>query len=178
MRVSHPEEVIQHLYDDYNLIFLKTGRLGFVCKRPNFEMHQHVMDTKTIGKKDNPYLVNLDFIPRRRSYYEIKSMEYAIFYFLSYVKFIEVLRKTGMDYEFFCSMRDRMKCLPDEFESFNCEICQGKHIKALCPKLHYIPYHENIVHKYLHREKTHYNNRAPFQRQRDGRYSCALEVYH
>lgn len=49
MRVSHPEEVIQHLYDDYNLIILKTGRLGFAYKRPNFEMKQLVMDTKEIS---------------------------------------------------------------------------------------------------------------------------------
>jgi len=36
MRVSHPEETIQHLYDDYNLLILKSGSVGFVCKRPNY----------------------------------------------------------------------------------------------------------------------------------------------
>lgn len=48
MRVSHPEEVIQHLNDDYNMIILKTGRLGFACRRPNVETQQFVMDTMEI----------------------------------------------------------------------------------------------------------------------------------
>ncbi len=113
MKVSHPEETIQHLYDDYNLMILKTGKLGFVCKRPNSDMTQFIMDSKAIKETDNPYLLNLDFITRKRSNYEIKSIEYAIFYFLPYDKFIEVLRETEMDFEFFCTLRDRMKSIPD-----------------------------------------------------------------
>ena len=44
MRVSHPEEVIQHLYDDHNLMILKSGSVGFVAKRPNSDMKPYVMD--------------------------------------------------------------------------------------------------------------------------------------
>jgi len=36
MRVSHPEEIVQHIDDDYNLIILKNGSLGLVYKRANF----------------------------------------------------------------------------------------------------------------------------------------------
>ena len=83
MRVSHPEEIIQHLYDDYNLLILKSGSVGFVCKRPNFQSLPFVMDVlKQTG--DKPELLNLDFIPRKRSPYEIKSMQYSVFYFMSY----------------------------------------------------------------------------------------------
>lgn len=89
-----------------------------------------------------------------------------------------MLRETEMDYEFFCTLRDRMKSIPDEFEVFECEVCKGKHLKALCPKLHYIPYHENIIHKYLHSEKTHENPRAGFDRvPKTEKYQSAFYVY-
>ena len=54
-----------------------------------------------------------------------------------------------MDYEFFCTLKDRMKSIPDEFEVFDCELCEGKHLKSLCPKLHYIPYVDTIIQKHL-----------------------------
>jgi len=38
-------------------------------------------------------------------------------------------------------MRDRIKNIPDEYEIFDCEMCDGRHLKASCPKLHFIPYH-------------------------------------
>jgi len=83
MRVSHPEETIQHLYDDYNLLILKSGSVGFVCKRPHYQSHPFVMDVLK-AREDKPELLNLDFISRKRSPYEIKSTEYSVFYFLSY----------------------------------------------------------------------------------------------
>jgi hypothetical protein len=36
MRVSHPQEIVQHIYDDYNLIILKNGSLGLAYKRADF----------------------------------------------------------------------------------------------------------------------------------------------
>ena len=78
--------------DDYNLMILKSGSLGFVTKRQNSEMQSFVMDVLKLKDCDRPVLVNLDFIPRKRSNYEIKSMQYSVFYFLSYEKFVEVLR--------------------------------------------------------------------------------------
>lgn len=83
-----------------------------------------------------------------------------------------------MDYEFFCTLRDRMKSIPDEFEVFLCEVCQGKHLKALCPKLHYIPYHETIIHKYLRNEQIQSNWRNSFKRElKDVKFQNAFYVY-
>lgn len=31
-----------------------------------------------------------------------------------------------------------------------CEMCEGKHLKAACPKLHFVPYFETVIHRYLH----------------------------
>ena len=68
MKVTHPEEVVQHLNDDYNLMILKSGSLGFVAKRPNVSIKPFVMDILSMNG-DSPILVNLDFIPRKRSRY-------------------------------------------------------------------------------------------------------------
>lgn len=85
--MSHPEEIIQNLYDDYNLLILKSGSVGFVSKRPNCEATPFVMDVLKL-KGDKPEILNLDFIPRKRSSYEIKSMQYSVFYFMTYEKFV------------------------------------------------------------------------------------------
>lgn len=58
MRVSHPQEIIQNLEADFNLTILKTGRFGFVYRRPNFEI-KDVMDIVSVKEKGNPALVNL-----------------------------------------------------------------------------------------------------------------------
>jgi hypothetical protein len=72
-------------------MILKTGSLGFVCKRPDSDMKPFVMDIMKVNDNEKPLIVNLDFINRKRSFYEIKAMEYCIFHFLSYEKFIETI---------------------------------------------------------------------------------------
>lgn len=47
MRVSHPEEVIQRFDDDFNLIILKAGQMGFGCKRPGFQLCNFIMNKKS-----------------------------------------------------------------------------------------------------------------------------------
>jgi hypothetical protein len=32
-RISHPQEIIRAIDDDFNLIILRKGRIGYVCKR-------------------------------------------------------------------------------------------------------------------------------------------------
>ena len=44
--------------------------------------------------------------------------------------------------------------------------------------MHYIPYQENIIHKYLRSEKTHSNCRTGFKREfKDEKYQNAFFVY-
>jgi hypothetical protein len=150
MRVSHPEEVIQHVDDDYNLIILKAGQIGYACRKSTFLPRDFIMDAVSLREGEDPRLLNLDFILRKRVPHEIRSLQYCIFFFLPYDKFVEIMRLTEMDYEFYCTMRDRMKNVPDEFEVMQCAMCDGKHLKAICPKLHFIPYSETIIHRYLH----------------------------
>lgn len=134
------------------------------------------MNVKTIQEQDKPYLLSLDFIIRKRPYYEIRSIEYSIFFFLDYNNFIDAVRDSPMDYEYYCGLRDKMKSIPDEFELMRCETCDGKHLKALCPRLHFIPYNETVIHKYLYKEKTAKNKKIFFQRKRKQRAN-AFKVY-
>jgi AMMECR1 domain-containing protein len=76
-----------------------------------------------------------------------------------------------MDYEYYCSLRDKMKSVPDEFELFKCETCNGKHLKAICPRLHFIPYIETVIHKYLHKEKTSRNEKMIYTKRNKRKYS-------
>lgn len=69
MRVSHPDEVIQKADDDYNLIILKSGQIGYFCKKTSFNLKDFVMNVKTIQENDKPYLLNLDFIVKKRPHY-------------------------------------------------------------------------------------------------------------
>lgn len=49
MRVSHPDEVIQKIDDDYNLIILKVGHIGFNSKKSTFALKDFIMDSITIS---------------------------------------------------------------------------------------------------------------------------------
>ena len=55
-------------------MILKSGSLGFVSKRPNADIPPFVMDVLKNDERSQPVIVNLDFIPRKRSRYELKSM--------------------------------------------------------------------------------------------------------
>jgi hypothetical protein len=69
-----------------------------------------------------------------------------------------------------------MKNVPDEFELIPCGVCDSKHLKAICPRLHFIPYNETIIHKYLHREKSARNAQAKFRRKPKHRAN-AFKIY-
>ena len=66
-----------------------------------------------------------------------------------------------MDYLLFCLLRDRNRSIPDEFEVHNCLICgKGqKHTKFTCPKIHFVPMHQMVIHKYNYTAKILKNMR-------------------
>jgi len=59
MRVSHPEETIRHIGDDFNLLILRRGELGLVCRKPESDIHGRVMDSVSVTGNENPKLVSL-----------------------------------------------------------------------------------------------------------------------
>ena len=56
-------------------------------------------------------------------------------------------------------MRERSKYIIDEYETVRCERCSAKHTKFNCPKLHFIPLQEHIIHRQLHSRTQRKNNR-------------------
>ena len=53
MRVRHPQEVVRHIDDDYNLIILKNCSFGLVYKRADYQLQQLIMD-RIISSKKTP----------------------------------------------------------------------------------------------------------------------------
>ena len=164
--MTHPQETIRHIDDDFNLMILKEGEIGYSCKKHGCGFNDEIVDYIRVRAGETPFLTSLDFISKVRPLFEIKSLKFSVLYQLSYSRFIEVFRESDMDYELFCFLRDKIRNIPDEFEVLPCEYCGKKfnHFKFTCPKLHYTPYPQHIIHKELHREKIGRNHRAKMLR--------------
>jgi hypothetical protein len=70
---------------------------------------------KKINNSENPFLINLHFITKKRLNYEVKSLVYSILYYLDYDKLINILMESPMDYELYSYLRDKNKNILDEF---------------------------------------------------------------
>jgi hypothetical protein len=91
-----------------------------------------------------------------------------VVYSLSYDDLVTTLKESQMDYIHFCFLRDKNKTTLDEFEVLTCDICKDgkKHTKFNCPKLHFIPFKNMVIHKDSHRNKTAKNPRVTDQSRR------------
>jgi len=45
MTISHPDATIRKLDDDYSLLILGQGKVGFTAKKPNCDFNHKVMDS-------------------------------------------------------------------------------------------------------------------------------------
>ena len=107
-------------------------------------------------------MLGLEFLTQCRPCYEIKSLVYSVIYWLDYDKLISTLKESTMDYMHFCFLRDKNRSVIDEFEVVPCEFCPGqKHTKFTCPKLHFIPLAQHVIHKEMHRIKVGKCKRRP-----------------
>jgi hypothetical protein len=114
-RISHPQEIIRAIDDDFNLIILRKGQIGYVCKRNGCGFNDEIVDLISVGRDETPFLTSLDFISKQRPLYEIKSLQFSVLFTLQYSRFIEIFRTSDMDYELFCFLRDKIRNIPDEF---------------------------------------------------------------
>ena len=91
------------------------GKLCFSCKvnRAN-SLDGKIMEILSVGDKENPKMISLDFIKNRQLNYDIRSEHYSILYTLSLENFKESLRSSDMDYQLYCLLRDRDECFIDE----------------------------------------------------------------
>lgn len=149
MCIYHPEEIIQPLEDNYHLFILKAGEIGYVSKKNESRHFNRVIDVRKVAQEDNPFLINLHFITKRRPNFEVKSLVYSVLYHLEFEKLIAILEESPMDYELYSYLRDKNKNVIDELEVFPCEYCKTKHTKFNCPKLHFIPITQHVINKHL-----------------------------
>ena len=161
MNISHPEQMLRSLDDDYNLLILREGVIGYTTKRRNCFFNDMVIDEVAVLERQRPFILGLEFLTLRRPNYEIKSLEYSMIYFLSYDGLISTIKESPMDYLHFCFIRDKNKCVLDEFEVLLCEFCKNKkHTKFTCPRLHYTPIHQLVIFKEQRKEKINKNYRV------------------
>ena len=113
MSISHPEQLLRKLDDDYNLLILREGEVGFTVKRRGCDFNDRVVDKVKVNARDRPFILGLEFLTRFRPAYEIKSLEYSVVYSLAYDNLIEVLKESNMDYMLFCLLRDRNRSTID-----------------------------------------------------------------
>lgn len=70
--------------DDFNLLILKKGHIGYICKKPGCNFNESVADEILVKEGGNPFLTSLDFISKIRPNYEIKSLKFSVLYTLQY----------------------------------------------------------------------------------------------
>ena len=107
-KIAHPEEILQKKGEIANFCILQKGCLGFTCKKgPKSVLNGTVMEEFTIGKDEGPKILSLGFVKRKMLSYDIKSLYYSVFYFLTYEDLMKSLKICDMDYEFFLFMKDK-----------------------------------------------------------------------
>lgn len=164
-KISHPQEVIRAINDDFDLLILRKGEIGYGCMKKGCGLNEEIFDLVRVDEGDDPFLTSLDFVSKIRPLYEIISLSFSVLFRLDYGDFIETFREHEMDYELFCYLRDKIRNIPDEFEVRACEFCGNfNHFKFTCPRIHYMPYEQHVIDKELHREQIGSQRRQPFLR--------------
>lgn len=64
MTISHPEQMLKRIDDDYNLLILREGEIGYSAKRRNCHFNDMVIDKVKVQKNDRPFILGLEFLTR------------------------------------------------------------------------------------------------------------------
>lgn len=147
-------------------MILQMGKLCFSCKvnRAN-SLDGKIIEILSVGDKENPKMISLDFIKNRQVNYDIRSEHYSILYTLSLENFKESLRSSDMDYQLYCLLRDRDECFIDEENIYPCSLCKDKfHTKFDCSRLHFRPLKQMVIYHYLEKVKKSKTGRSYFKR--------------
>jgi hypothetical protein len=133
--------------------------VGFACRAAGSSLDRVYADVVKRTEKEEPFLLNTDFITLSSSKYDIRSKDYSIVHCLRFEEFKSILSGFSKDYEYYCFLKDRAKSVLNEHETIPCTDCRQKHTRFACPKLHFIPIREHVVHKELHARQVAKNQR-------------------
>lgn len=59
MKISHPSNTLRGLDDEYNLLILREGEVGYTARRRNCKFNDHVIDKVKVSDKEKPFLLGL-----------------------------------------------------------------------------------------------------------------------
>jgi hypothetical protein len=69
IRITHPQQIIRNVDDDFNLMILKKGEIGYACKKTGCDFNDEIVDFIKISAGEVPFLTSLDFISKIRPNY-------------------------------------------------------------------------------------------------------------
>lgn len=59
MTISHPEQILRRKDDEYNLLILREGEIGYTVKKNSCNFNNLVIDRVRINKNDRPFILGL-----------------------------------------------------------------------------------------------------------------------
>ncbi len=59
MSISHPEQTLRRLDDNYNLLILRQGEIGFTSKKRNCSFNDMIIDKVKVTDVKRPFLLGL-----------------------------------------------------------------------------------------------------------------------
>ena len=93
-KISHPQEVIRAINDDFDLLILRQGAIGYGCMKKGCALNEEIIDLVSVKEGGEPFLTSLDFISKIRPVYEIISLSFSVLFRLDYSNLIEITRPT------------------------------------------------------------------------------------
>lgn len=69
MSISHPEQILKKIEDNFNLMILREGSIGYMPKRRNCRSNGMVIDRVKIYDEQKPFILGLEFLTQRRPTY-------------------------------------------------------------------------------------------------------------
>ena len=152
--ITHPEETIMKGNFAEKIYILKEGEVGLCTRFKNSKFNNTLIDKVAVKEREKPLLLSLEFLaPEKTKNYEVKSKAYCILYTIDVSEFETILKNKDSDFQFYHEIKHRSKHFLNEFELIVCEFCNEKHSKFKCPRLHYVPLAQHILHRYIYDEK-------------------------
>lgn len=59
MTISHPEQILRRIDDEFNLLILREGEIGYTVKRRSCDFNEMVIDKVKIKNNERPFILGL-----------------------------------------------------------------------------------------------------------------------
>lgn len=105
-------------------MIFNNGTLGLATNNGSSKTNGQIIQEYFI--KSNEFrIASLDFLLDRPMNYDIKCIDYMIFYKVTLKSFLSILQNNTYDYEYYFMIKEKDKFLLNEFEIEKCKICQN-----------------------------------------------------